>query len=231
MNFKKYVSETIHLQSEMVEKMDEVKLRIRILNKELKQLVHEKLNTYFPSHTFDTLTSLDGGCMVKTWDPSIVIMGVDKLTWTDQNYWINDKQEKVQPTINIQELNYFLNTLSEEIGLPCRVHEKHIPVKEEITRIRNVEDLKLKYEGIDIIYTGKVYYKGWDIPDIFFITIYDWKYMIFYSENSHGFGIDNIITENNSVQELDKFFEFAKEDHPQLKNTYYEIILKSWDKN
>lgn len=231
-NLNELIKDTIEVQAKMMVYKNEVHNRINLLNKEIKQYVEDILRKKFPEHTFYALTDQSAGCMTDNWKPSVTIMSVNDLTLTNFDYWI-DRNKKMKDTpIDLSEFTNYLLELESELGIPFKLHKEKVKVRDDIKVIKSEEDLKLKYENIDILHKGEVWFKGWDIADIFFITMYENEYVLFYSRNGHGFGIDNIVRKEHGEEWLHNFFDYITEDkdNEHVKEKYYKLILNHWRK-
>lgn len=118
MNVTKTVAGIRKLQERYVATQDEIKERIKSLDKEVNRIVGERLAAEFPDADFYYLTSFHCSSLTDKWRPQVFLYRVNNLHYTG-SYWCQGfaADDRVPPPVPTRRLLGFLKDLSEEVGV------------------------------------------------------------------------------------------------------------------
>ena len=126
------------------------------------------------------------------------------------------------PTIKF--LRDFAKQMTKELGINVKECVKLQPTQRELEKkvekygIKSFEDANIYFKNdLDLIREGSVYYKGWEISDLFYICKKksNGDLVLLYSTNGHGGGIDKVVV-NPTLSEMDMFLEHVEQDSDNL---------------
>ena len=135
------------------------------------------------------------------------------------------------PPTSMKFLKEFAKQMSDELGIRVEETQEHIPTQKQIKKrvekygFIDFEGASALYDGdLEFLRNGKVWYKGWDIPDSFLICrrYSNSKLFIAYSTDGHS-GEFNIILDGPTKKELSVFFDFIEledSDNVGLREKY-----------
>lgn len=232
------IKELIELNRKFTKDIKLFEQELDSFEKQTKVKLNKLTKDLFPNLKIDYLLCLSGRSMCSDWNPKISITSVNKLiqvkisqgiVWAPYHYTPYYEHKLIQHPAPITEadLALLVNKIIEVTELPCSVWVREC--KQSNIKIHKSDDLLVVYSGASILEQGKVYYKGWDIADVYFVYNLNNKIHIAYSVNGHGFGCDTFVNSGDEVG-LDKFYNYLIENEISLSLTK-EDILNNWSNN
>lgn len=151
--------------------------------------------------------------------PGYVIIG---RKWLKASYDddINPHFTAVESPVDIKFLKEFAEKMAEELGISVYEYQERLPTEEQ--KKEHVEKHGfVDFNGanayfdndLELIKSGEVWYKGWDISDPFLVCRRksNSALVVAYSSNGHGFGFDHIL-DGLTDDELEKFLIHIEQD-------------------
>ena len=202
---------------------------MQLLGEQTKETVVCRLNLQFPK--LHVLVSMHGEGTPDKWRPKVYVWGPNReeLVRRDNRVigWYH-RFERVDVNIDPEAL------LGECARLSREFHVDIEPVFSQLDPMNalpsNTNDLRAIYGDAAVVASGEVWYKGWDIPDIFAIVKLDSTFKLYLSTSGHSSSFSEIIEAKDGRAGLDKFFDFIEqdEDHMALRVKWYERIANTW---
>ena len=234
------IKELIELNRKFTNYIKLFEQKLDNFEKQTKVKLSKLIKDLFPHLEIDYLLCLSGGNMCSDWNPKISITSVNKLipvktsqgiVWSPYHYTSYYEHLLVFHPAPITEIDLALliSSIEETTGLPCSVWIRECEQSNIKIKIRNSDDLLVVYLGACVIEQGEVYYKGWDIADVYFVYSLNNKIHIAYSVNGHGFGCDTYVNSGDEAA-LEKFYKHLAENSISLSLTK-EDILNNWSNN
>jgi hypothetical protein len=177
-----------------------------ILQKEINTVVNSFCYVHFPEIRDVFLSDIHGGCKAEGWEPTIHVFLDDIYENSPENTVVRDlySLRKIHTLVD----TYLIPRLPDYVKV--KFSYKHVP-----EGIRCEDDIvPVLGDHVKLVVTGTTYYKGWDIPDVYFI-VHDSiqnKYRMFVSKDGHGgyaeeefdvdvfFGLIEQDSDNNDVR-------------------------------
>lgn len=231
------IKELIELNRKFTKDIELFEQELDGFEKQTKVKLSKLTKDLFPNLKIDYLLGLSGGSMCSDWNPTVSIDSVNELiqvktskgiVWTEDIYpcYKHKLVNRLAP-ITETDLVLLISSIEKITELPCSVWIREC--KQGNIKIHKSDDLLVVYPEACILEKGEVYYKGWDIADVYFVYNLNNKIHIAYSVNGHGFGCDTFVNPKDEVG-LDKFYNYLTENEISLSLTK-EDILNNWSAN
>lgn len=233
------INQLIELNRRFTKDIALFKTKLDNLEQQTKVKLDNISKELFPELEIKWLYNLNAGCMCPNWNPSISITSINNLVkvqtqkdivWVQNNssgQFYEHNLVYYSAPISKEDLTLLINKVKEETSLPCDIWIREC--KQGVIEIHNLDDLLVIYPAASIIEQGRIYYQGWDIPDVYFIYNLHNKIHIAYSVNGHGFGCDTYVNPGDTVR-LEKFYTYLSDNDITL-SSQKETILVNWNNN
>jgi hypothetical protein len=232
------------LQKSLVESQKAIHAEIKALGDRCVSHIKTRLAEEFPGISFNFRHLFEGGCNITSWDPVVHMYDVAGLQLLDDGRWFKPKRgeypgssgvmslwstEEVPEPFETARYLKVIAQISEELGVRIDPNLRTALAKPE--RVNTTADIMAWFPLCEILAQGKVGHIGWDIYDNYWI-IEDAEEVIhvWWSENGHGFGVDNKLTKGATRDDLERFFRNieSNDTNKGQRERWTQVILKNW---
>lgn len=148
---------------------------------------------------------------------------------TEKGFFTNTRDDEIFGDVSFQQIEQFIDEFNKEHS-PVTASLSLNPARDEQYFVENglksEDDCKdFLGDNIEILAGGEIWYKGWDIPDYYFIVNdMDGNTRFFISNSAHGMGATE-----EEVRNQDEFVEFMRptkmeERRPEEFNSLQSLI-------
>ncbi|KKM85736.1 hypothetical protein LCGC14_1286030 [marine sediment metagenome] len=225
-DLKKDIKVFLKEQKFLIPRLNAMDKTLRQLEKKIERHIRREWKATKQKAELHLLV-LQGGSHTTSFKMDILInlrqYALSGRKWAKINYDndFNKTYTLVDPPIDIKFLKAFAERMTKELGILVYENQEHIPTKKQLKKqvekygYGDFAQFNITFnDDLKLIESGKVWYKGWEIPDEFLICQRksNNKLVITYSTNGHAGGFD-IILDNPMKEELDTFLEYVEQDN------------------
>lgn len=154
-------------------------------------------------------------------------MGYDYCKIYEDWTWVD------QSPIDIGQLKNLIKDFQEKYDCLIEVAFTHKKTPENIEKIESVDDLQIIYgEKVELIESGEIKYRGWDISNPWMLVKIDGVFVIFYADDAHSSNYNDIVKPKD-LNGLNEFINYIRNE--EQDNFFYneceKIIKDNWLEN